>query len=163
MLGAFADGQGRGSCEASTRCFPALRERRITPATALSGGQQQMVAIGRALMSKPELLLCDEISLGLAPVVVARNLRRVARDRRRGMSAIVVEQDMQLALPRVDRVSIACRRAACSLQGDSAEVSRRGDHAGLFRSWPHEHVHQYRHAGRAARRRSTRSSRSACR
>jgi ABC-type branched-chain amino acid transport systems, ATPase component len=62
--------------------FPMLAERRHLPAPALSGGQQQMAAIGRALMANPQLLLCDEISLGLAPIVVRDHLRAVAADRR---------------------------------------------------------------------------------
>ena len=64
--------------------FPVLAERRQLPSTSLSGGQQQMVAIGRALMSNPRLLLCDEISLGLAPIVVRDIYARAAGDRRRG-------------------------------------------------------------------------------
>ena len=90
--------------------FPILEERRKQMVTTLSGGQQQMVAIGRALMSNPRVLLCDELSLGLAPVIVNQIYESFARIRAQGLSIIVVEQDIERAISVSDRM-------ACLLHG----------------------------------------------
>jgi branched-chain amino acid transport system ATP-binding protein len=84
--------------------FPVLRERRRQMPNALSGGQQHMVAIGRALMSNPRLLLCDEISLGLAPLVIDQIYASFARIRAEGASIVLVEQDVKRATSAADRV-----------------------------------------------------------
>jgi branched-chain amino acid transport system ATP-binding protein len=105
------------------RLFPVLKEKRRAPATALSGGQQQMAAIGRALMGNPRLLLCDEISLGLAPMVIKDIYAALPRIRGEGTALILVEQDIGQALQVADRV--ACfQEGRVSLTGRPAELSR---------------------------------------
>jgi branched-chain amino acid transport system ATP-binding protein len=84
--------------------FPALAHRRNSPSTALSGGEQQMVALGRALMSNPRLLLCDEISLGLAPIVIRDIYARLPSIVAEGTSLVIVEQDIAQALAAADTV-----------------------------------------------------------
>ena len=101
--------------------FPVLGARRHAPSTSLSGGQQQMVAIGRALMSNPRLLMCDEISLGLAPVVIRDIYAAVPDLPSQGLSVIVVEQDIGQALA-VANASIASRSGRVSLQGKASET-----------------------------------------
>jgi branched-chain amino acid transport system ATP-binding protein len=97
-LGAHCARPGPWTLERVYELFPALRQRAAISATALSGGQQQMAAIGRALMSNPRLLLCDELSLGLAPVVIKDIYACLATIAREGTTLVIVEQDIQRAL-----------------------------------------------------------------
>jgi branched-chain amino acid transport system ATP-binding protein len=83
--------------------FPRLRERRLQPASTLSGGEQQMVAIGRGLMSRPQVLMLDEPSLGLAPKLVDEVLDTVRRLKAEGMTILLVEQNVREALDLADR------------------------------------------------------------
>ena len=89
--------------------FPILDERRDQVVGTLSGGEQQMCAIGRALMSSPRLMLIDELSLGLAPIVVERLVEALTQVRRLGMTMFVVEQDVDLALKMSDRAYVMQR------------------------------------------------------
>jgi branched-chain amino acid transport system ATP-binding protein len=84
--------------------FPALAARRHQPSTSLSGGEQQMVALGRALMSNPRLLLCDEISLGLAPIIVREIYARLPSIVAEGSSLVIVEQDVVQSLKAAHHV-----------------------------------------------------------
>ncbi len=111
--------------------FPILRERRRNPGTALSGGQQQMVAIGRALMSNPELLLCDEISLGLAPVVIRDIYASLPRLRAGGAAVVLVEQDIGKALAVADRI-YCMMEGRVTLTAPAGAVSREAIHAAYF-------------------------------
>jgi branched-chain amino acid transport system ATP-binding protein len=103
--------------------FPVLRERRQFPSTALSGGQQQMVAIGRALMSNPKLLLCDEISLGLAPIVVRDIYARLPAILGAGVAVMLVEQDIVQALKAAQRV-YCLQEGRVALSGAAKELTR---------------------------------------
>lgn len=111
--------------------FPILKERRSNPGTALSGGQQQMVAIGRALMSNPRVLLCDEISLGLAPVVIRDIYKAVPKIKEVGASLVVVEQDIGQAMQVADRV-YCMMEGRVTLSGTPDELSRDAIHDAYF-------------------------------
>ena len=101
--------------------FPRLKERREQPAGTLSGGEQQMCAIGRALMSRPKLLLLDEPSAGLAPLVVAQVFSLVRRIRSEGLTVLIVEQNVQQVLEVVDRAYLL-EVGAIKLAGTSADL-----------------------------------------
>ena len=111
--------------------FPTLAERRHVPSTSLSGGQQQMVAIGRALMSNPKLLLCDEISLGLAPIVVREVYARLPSIVAEGSSLIVVEQDIVQALKAAKHV-YCLQEGRVALTGPTASLTREAISAAYF-------------------------------
>src|SRR5580692_6881344 len=103
--------------------FPILRERRNSSGVALSGGQQQMAAIGRALMANPQLLLCDEISLGLAPIVVRDIYAQLPQIVAEGLSLIVVEQDIAQALRAASHV-YCLQEGRVALNGPARELTR---------------------------------------
>jgi branched-chain amino acid transport system ATP-binding protein len=122
---------GYWSLETVYELFPVLKERRRNPGTALSGGQQQMVAIGRALMSNPRVLLCDEISLGLAPVIIKDIYKAVPKIRASGASMIVVEQDIGQAMAVADRV-YCMMEGRITLSGTPDSLSREAIHNAYF-------------------------------
>jgi branched-chain amino acid transport system ATP-binding protein len=113
------------------RLFPALHERRNAPSTALSGGQQQMVAIGRSLMSNPRVLLCDELSLGLAPIIIRDIYAALADIKQRGTSVVLVEQDLLHAMSVADR-AYCFQEGRVSLTGRPQDLSRDAIHAAYF-------------------------------
>ena len=104
-------GQGRWDRERVYELFPRLRERASNRANKLSGGEQQMLAIGRSLMSNPELLLMDEPTEGLAPLLVAQVAQAIRELKRAGLSILLVEQNLPMAAAVADRVHVLNRGA----------------------------------------------------
>ncbi|MDH5748777.1 MAG: ABC transporter ATP-binding protein [Rhodospirillales bacterium] len=123
LLGGYAKRSGPWSLDSVYKLFPMLKERRQTMATDLSGGQQQMVAIGRALMSNPRLLLCDELSLGLAPIVIKDIYAALPEISREGSTVIIVEQDINQAMAVSDRL-YCLQEGRISLQGPPGSLTR---------------------------------------
>jgi branched-chain amino acid transport system ATP-binding protein len=122
-VGAYRGRPGPWTLERVQALFPILRERRRAPGTNLSGGEQQMLAVGRGLMANPRLLLVDEISLGLAPLIVRRLYEALATIRAEGTTLIVVEQDVSQVLALAQRV-YCLRKGAVSREGEPARLGR---------------------------------------
>jgi branched-chain amino acid transport system ATP-binding protein len=123
LMGQESGRTGPWNLERLFKMFPILQEKRNQPSTSLSGGQQQMVAIGRALMSNPELLLCDELSLGLAPIVVREIYNALPEITSEGMAVVLVEQDVSLAQRMTQRL-YCLQEGRVSLQGNSSDLTR---------------------------------------
>ena len=123
LIGGRLGRKGPWSLRSVFNLFPILKERRMLPSTSLSGGQQQMVAIARALMANPDLILFDEISLGLAPVVIKSIYEALPNIVGEGISAIIVEQDISKALSVSNRV-YCMQEGRVSLEGASQTISR---------------------------------------
>jgi branched-chain amino acid transport system ATP-binding protein len=102
--------------------FPILKERQSQKASSLSGGQRQMVALGRALMARPMLLLLDEPSLGLAPLVIKETFDTLARLRDEGVTILIVEQNAAMTLALADR-GYVLTRGRVSMHGPAAELA----------------------------------------
>ena len=111
--------------------FPILKQRRDAATPTLSGGQQQMTAIGRALMSNPRVLLCDEISLGLAPIIIADIYAALPQIKAEGTSVVLVEQDIVQAMKVADRV-YCFQEGRLSLAGRPGELTRVQIHRAYF-------------------------------
>ena len=105
--------------------FPTLRERHQQIAGSLSGGEQQMLAIGRALMSNPRVLLMDEPSEGLAPQIVAEVMSTIRRLKEQGLSIVLVEQNAKLVFDVADDIVIL-NSGRVAVEGQTAELQRRG-------------------------------------
>ncbi len=133
LLGAFrgTSGGAARSFERVYALFPRLKERRRQLAGTLSGGEQQMLAMGRALMGAPKLLMLDEPSLGLAPIIVADIFRTIGELRSAGVSVLLVEQNAQAALKIADRAYVM-ELGEFVLQGSAAEIER---HEGVAASY----------------------------
>ena len=130
-IGAYRRRAGPWTLERVYGLFPVLSERRDQPGTNLSGGEQQMLAIGRGLMANPRLLLVDEISLGLAPVVVKHLYEVLAGLHREGTTLLVVEQDISQVLTVAQRV-YCFRKGSVALEGVPRHLTREQISAAYF-------------------------------
>ena len=113
----------RSEIERVYELFPRLKERRAQLAGTLSGGERQMLAVGRALMADPKLLMLDEPSLGLAPLVVREVFRTIAQLRESGVSILLIEQNARAALEVSDH-GYVLETGAVALQGEAATLAR---------------------------------------
>ncbi len=123
LMGAYAKRPGPWNLDQIYALFPVLKDKRYDAGTSLSGGQQQMVAIGRALMSNPRLLICDEISLGLAPIIVKEIYNTLPRVCAGGLTAIIVEQDVGMAQMVSNRL-YCFQEGRVTLSGPSRSLMR---------------------------------------
>ena len=123
ILGGQVKRKGPWNLEAIYDLFPILKEKRNAPSTSLSGGQQQMVAIGRGLMSNPDLILLDELSLGLAPIVIKDIYAMLPRIVGNGLTAILVEQDVTRALASADHF-LCIQEGHISLGGQPGDFTK---------------------------------------
>ena len=123
LIGGHSRRKGPWDLSSVYQLFPALRERRHTPATEMSGGQQQMVAIGRALMSNPTVLLCDELSLGLSPRLIRQIYEALVRIVGQGVAVLLVEQDIGQAM-RVSSRLYCFQEGRVSLKGSPLDLTR---------------------------------------
>lgn len=121
-IGNFGNRPGPWNLERVIELFPFIDAHRGASASTLSGGQQQMVAIGRALMSNPRLLLCDELSLGLAPTIIKTLYDALPAIRQTGMAMLIVEQDIKQAMDVCDRV-YCFQEGRVPLHGKPGELS----------------------------------------
>ena len=135
LMGGYKRRQGHWTLDRIYELFPALVERRTVPGTALSGGEQQMTAIGRALMANPDLLLFDELSLGLAPIIIKNIYETLPTIKSEGVSILLVEQDINQALSVSDRV-YCFQEGRVSLNGLPNTLSREQISAAYFGSEP---------------------------
>lgn len=131
LIGGQSKRSGSWTLSRVYELFPVLAERRHVPATALSGGQQQMAAIGRALMANPRLLLCDEISLGLAPIAVRDIYAQLPNVVSEGLAVVIVEQNIVQALHAANQV-YCLQEGHVALAGASSGLTREAISAAYF-------------------------------
>jgi branched-chain amino acid transport system ATP-binding protein len=131
QVGAYRGRNGPWTVERVCEMFPILARRHDQPGTNLSGGEQQMLAVGRGLMANPRLLLVDEISLGLAPLVVKSLYRALQTVKEAGTTLLVVEQDVTQVLAAAERV-YCLRKGTVALEGTPATLTREQISAAYF-------------------------------
>jgi branched-chain amino acid transport system ATP-binding protein len=126
QMGAYLRGGGKEDFERVYGLFPRVYERRSQLAGTLSGGEQQMVAMGRALMSQPKLLLMDEPSMGLAPILVERSFEIIKQVNDAGVAMLIVEQNANVSLSIADR-GYVLSTGRCVLHGKASELIANDD------------------------------------